>query len=63
MNDLLADFFPDGDYRFHLTLRRTGSREWWFAPRDASGRVLAERAHWLAREPACDAGLLPEGSR
>ena len=60
MNDPLAELFPDGDYRFHLTLRRAEPREW-FAPRDASGRVVAERARWLANDPARYAGLLPEG--
>ena len=61
MSDALADLFPDGDYRFHLTLRRAEPRAW-FAPRDATGRVLAERARWLAAEPARHAALQPGGA-
>lgn len=56
----LAELFPDGDYRFHLTLRRTEPREF-FAPRDASGTLLAERARWLAADPERYAAMLPEG--
>jgi hypothetical protein len=56
----LADLFPDGPYRFHLTLRRGEPREF-FAPQDPSGRVLAERAEWLAAEPERYAALLREG--
>jgi dimethylamine monooxygenase subunit A len=59
VNASLADLFPEGDYRFHLTLRRAEPRAW-FAPSDPSGRVLAERALWLANEPARCAALLPE---
>jgi hypothetical protein len=46
----LAELFPDGDYRFHLTLRRAEPRDF-FAPRDDSGRVLAERRRWLESDP------------
>ena len=60
MNAALADLFPDGDYRFHLTLRRGEPREF-FAPRDPTGRVLAERARWLDEAPARYAALQPEG--
>ncbi len=60
MNASLAELFPDGDYRFHLTLRRTEPRTF-FASRDATGRVLAERARWLASDPARYARILPEG--
>lgn len=56
----LAELFPDGDYRFHLTLRRAEPREF-FAPRDPTGRVLAERAQSLASEPQRYAAILPEG--
>jgi hypothetical protein len=56
----LADLFPDGDYRFHLTLRRGEPREF-FAPRDTTRKVLAERARWLAAEPARYAALTHEG--
>jgi len=54
------DLFPDGDYRFHLTLRRGDPRAF-FAPQDPTGRVLAERARWLASEPHRYAALMPEG--
>src|SRR6185295_17042961 len=57
----LADLFPDGDYRFHLTLRRGEPREF-FRPHDPSGRALAERARWLAADPARYAALRPEGA-
>ena len=56
----LSELFPESDYRFHLTLRRSEPREF-FAPRDPGGRVLAERAHWLDAEPQRHAALLPEG--
>ncbi len=56
----LAELFPDGDYRFHLTLRRGEPREF-FRLHDASGAVLAERSRGLAAEPARYAALLPEG--
>lgn len=56
----LAELFPDGDYCFHLTLRRGEPAEF-FGPHDASGRILAERAKWLTETPARYAALLPEG--
>lgn len=56
----LADLFPDGDFRFHLTLRRGEPRDF-FAARDASGAVCAERARWLREEPARYAAITPEG--
>lgn len=56
----LADLFPDGDYRFHLTLRRGEPREF-FASRDTSGRLFTERAKWLPEYPSRYAALLPEG--
>ncbi|MSU22328.1 MAG: DUF3445 domain-containing protein [Opitutus sp.] len=56
----LAELFPDGDYRFQLAMRRGEPREF-FQPQDATGRVLAERARWLAAEPARHAALRPEG--
>jgi hypothetical protein len=56
----LADLFPAGDYRFHLTLRRGEPRDF-FRPRDASGRVRAERARWIAAEPARYTALQPDG--
>lgn len=57
----LAELFPDGDYRFHLTLRRGEPRDF-FAPRDASGDTLAERARWLAADPDRYAAIMPEGA-
>lgn len=57
---LLAELFPDADYRFHLTLRRSEPAEF-FRMQDASGRVLTERARWLAAEPARYSALRPEG--
>ncbi len=60
MSDL-AELFPDGDYRFHLTLRR-GEPSEFFRASDSSGRVLAERARWLAEDPARYAALTPEGA-
>src|SRR5687768_5623617 len=60
MSDTLAELFPDGDYRFHLTLRRGQPGEF-FRPRDHSGYVLAERVHWLDADPDRYARLLPEG--
>lgn len=56
----LAELFPEGDHRFHLTLRRAEPREF-FVARDRSGAVLAERARWLAAEPARYAAVQPEG--
>jgi hypothetical protein len=56
----LAELFPDGDYRFHLTLRRTEPRAF-FASRDANGTLLAERVRWLAADPERYAAMHPEG--
>jgi dimethylamine monooxygenase subunit A len=56
----LAALFPEGDYRFHLTLRRAEAREF-FAAQDPGGGVLSERARWLQSDPRRYAGLLPEG--
>jgi hypothetical protein len=50
--------FPDGPYRFHLTLRRGEPREF-FGAQDLSGRLLQERAKWLSENPARYAALLP----
>lgn len=57
----LADLFPDGDHRFHLTLRRGEPREF-FLSCDPTGRVLAERIRWLGAEPARYAAMAPEGA-
>ena len=59
MNDSLADLFPDGDFRFHLTLRR-GDPEEFFRPRDPTGAVLSERQRWLASDPGRYMAVLPE---
>lgn len=56
----LAELFPDGDYRFHLTLRR-GEPADFFKARDVTGRLCAERAKWLAENSTRYAALLPEG--
>lgn len=56
----LADLFPAGDFRFHLTLRR-GSPAAFFRPADASGAVLAERRRWFAAEPERTLAVTPEG--
>ena len=56
----LADLFPPGDYRFHLTLRKGDPRSF-FGTWDSSGSVLTERARWLRETPARYAALLPEG--
>ncbi|HVS52171.1 MAG TPA: heme-dependent oxidative N-demethylase subunit alpha family protein [Opitutaceae bacterium] len=56
----LAALFPDGDYRFHLTLRRGEPAEF-FRPRDPAGSIVAERARWIAAAPARYAALTPEG--
>ncbi len=56
----LAELFPDGDYRFHLTLRRGAPRE--FFRTQSSPSLLAERTRWLAEAPARYAALQPEGA-
>lgn len=56
----LAELFPAGDYRFHLTLRRAEPRDF-FGPHDSKGALLAERARWLAAEPHRFAAILPQG--
>jgi hypothetical protein len=56
----LAELFPAGDYRFHLTLRR-GEPADFFRPQDASGCLLCERAKWIDADPACCVALTPEG--
>ncbi len=55
-----ADLFPAGDFRFHLTLRREEPTDF-FRSQDSTGRLLAERAHWLDREPARYVQSRPEG--
>lgn len=56
----LAELFPDGNYEFNLTLRRTTPQEF-FGRWDESGGLLAERARWIAENPARYVALLPEG--
>jgi hypothetical protein len=56
----LAELFPDGDHRFRLTLRRAEPRGF-FAPEDATGDILSERARWLAEDPPRYAAVAQEG--
>jgi len=56
----LARLFPEGDYRFHLGLQRGEPAEF-FASRDQTGTLLAERRRWLAETPKRYAGILPGG--
>lgn len=56
----LADLFPDGEYRFHFTLRRAEPADF-FAARDPSGQLLAERARWVATNPERYSAIQPEG--
>lgn len=54
----LTALFPDENYRFHLGLRR-GDPADFFAAKDGTGRLLAERRRWLAADPNRYARLLP----
>lgn len=56
----LTELFPEGDYGFHLTLRRTDPREF-FRAHETSGALLRERARWVAAEPGHHAVETPEG--
>lgn len=56
----LTELFPEGDYGFHLTLRRTEPREF-FRAHDTSGETVRERARWMPTEPERYAILAPEG--
>jgi len=56
----LADLFPDGDFRLHLTLRRGEPRDF-FAPRASRTDVLAERAHWIEQDQARYTALTEAG--
>ncbi len=56
----LADLFPEGDFRLHLTLRRGDPRDF-FAPRDGSSDVLVERARWVEQDRARYATMTAEG--
>ncbi len=56
----LAALFPDENFRFHLGLQRGEPAEF-FAARDTTGRVLAERRRWLATDELRYARLLPGG--
>lgn len=56
--DALAEMFPRGDFRFHLTLRRGDPAEF-FRRRDSSGALLAERRRWLAEAGARHAVAAP----
>ena len=50
--------FPDADHRWVMGLRPGDSADF-FAPRDTSSAVCAERAHWLAEDALAYAALLP----
>lgn len=56
----LAELFPPGDFRLHLTLRR-GEPSKFFAPQDRTGSQLAERRRWLMDSTDRYARSLPEG--
>lgn len=60
MSESLAELFPDGDFRFHLTLRRV-EPEQFFRPRGHRDQLLAERARWLAEDPTRYAAITPAG--
>jgi len=45
----LAALFPAGDYRFQLGLQKAEPAGF-FAPRDPTGNILAERRRWLAQD-------------
>jgi hypothetical protein len=55
-----SELFPHGDFRFHLTLRR-GEPVDFFARRDATGRLLAERRRWIESDGGRYAELQPDG--
>lgn len=55
----LPELFPEGDYGFHLTLRRTEPREF-FRAHDTSGATVRERAAWVVSEPERYAIVTPE---
>jgi hypothetical protein len=49
---------PDTDHRWAMGLRPGNAAEF-FAPRDSTGRLLAERAHWLRNAPADYSAMTP----
>jgi len=57
---LLQQLFPEGDFRFHLALRRSAPANF-FRRGDAAGRICAERKRWLAADPERYVALMPEG--
>ena len=54
-----ARIFPDTDHRWVMGLR-PGSAAHFFAARDSTGAICAERAHWLSQDAETYAALLPE---
>jgi len=56
----LAEFFPEGDYRFRLRFERGEPAEF-FAPTIAHTALVAERRRWLRQSPQAYAGLRPAG--
>lgn len=57
----LAGLFPDADFRFHLTLRRSEPAEFFRVP-DGAAPILAERARWIEGDPSRYTALTPEGA-
>jgi len=57
----LAELFPDADFRFRLTLRRSEPAEFLRA-RETPGQLRAERVRWLKENPERYAALQPEGT-
>jgi len=57
---MLANLFPDDDYKFQLRFERGEPVEFFSATVDGA-RLLAERRHWLRSEPQTYAALLAAG--
>ena len=56
-----ARLFPEGDHRWMMRLRRGDSRAF-FAPRDSTGGVCAERRRWLSADPGRYAAFTPDAA-
>ena len=54
--------FPDADHRWMMGLRPSDSVPSYFAHHDATGKMLAERAHWLDCDREKYVALLPEAN-
>ncbi len=57
----LSELFADGDYRFQMGLRR-GSATEFFQPTAQHDSLVAERRHWLRREPKTYSTFLPSSA-